>query len=347
MQQQAMPAVFSQAMGVDAAHGTGLSDCAAMYAKAISNPFGSFDNLPCVPMSPPTPTQRWKTTTRGVFVTGTAGFGFVSIAPFVSAKDTLKLFFTSGTFAGIVPSGPGVGVTGVADGQLPYTAASLGTGIVSRLVAVGVRVRNITQLLNVGGTLNIVQLDDQQTVNNFTFANLNALPDTTVVPQALGAQGDWTVLVWRPMGLSSLDFTPDDGVGANANPTMIVYAVAPSPGVVNSYEYEMVSFFEYQGQTAAVSPPNLVLSDADQVGIDRVLDASQRIPISPTPEEWQRQMAYGLVEAIAHSDSVARTIEDLIGGVVGGVFGGGKKGGGGLGGALGGILKTALSFLAL
>jgi len=333
--------VLSKTMALPGPAGTGLSDCAAMYAKALSNPFGSFDSLPCVPMSPPTPTQRWQTTVRGSFITGSGGggYGFIAIAPFVAANNTSKYFYSGNLFVGTGPATSGTGVVALPNTQLPYNATALGSGIVGRLVALGVRVRNISPGLQVGGVVVAVQVDDQQNVGNFTFDQLQALPDAVLVPQALADQNEWSMLAWRPFALSSLDWQPDDGVGSNANPTMSIHCYAPSLTQQQTIEYEIVEFWEYQGQTTSVNPPNLVLSDADQVGFDRVLDAAQRIPRAPTPAEWQQQMAYGLVEAVAHSDSVARTIEDLVGG--------GRKGGGLLGGALGGILKSLVGFLAI
>jgi len=327
-------------MALPGPQGTGLSDCAALYAKALSNPFGAFDTLPCVPMSPPTPTQRWQTTQRGGMITGIGGNGycFLSIAPFIAAKDTEKYFWSGNTFVGNGPAASGTGIVPTTNPALPYTAAQLAAGITGRLVSLGVRVRNISPSLNVGGLLTVLQLDDQQNVNNFTFAQLNTLVDAALVPQALSDQGEWTMLAWRPFAMSSLDWTPDDGVGANSNPTIVLFCQSPALAQQQTFEYEIVEFWEFQGQTPTVVPPNLVLSDADQVGFDRCLDAGQRIPRNPTPIEWQQQMAYGLVEAVAHSDSVARTVEDLVGG--------GKRGGM-LGGALGGILKAALGFLAL
>lgn len=330
--------VMDVAAGMGGPAGTGLSDCAALYAKAQANPFGTFSVLPCVPCSPPTPTQRWKTINRGTFVTSSAdGTGFFEVCPYVCAQNTPKFSWSSAsTYAGGSPAATGVGITNNPNGQLPYSASALGGGVQGRLVALGIRVRNITQALNVGGLLCVAQLGDQQNVNNFTFAALAALPDTSLVPQALSAQGDWTQLSWRPMSMSSLDWQPDDGIGQNGSPTLIVF-VKNAPAAA-TFEFECVEFWEFQGQTTSTNPPFLTVSDADQVGFDRVLDAAQRIPTTPDAADWQKQMAYGLVEAIAHSDSVARTVEDLLGG--------GRRGGGMLG-SVGGILKSILGFLAI
>lgn len=331
--------VMDVSKGPGGPKGTGLSDCAALYAKASAAPFSSFTGLPCVPDSPPTPTQRFKTTNRGTFTTGTAagaGFGYIMVAPYIAANNTNKFFATGSSFAGVGPATAGTGITGLPDASLPYTAAMMGGGIQARVVAAGLRVRNITQALNVGGLVGVQQVEDQQNASNFTFAQLNAMPDTALVAQALSAQGEWTQLSWRPNTMSSMDWAPDEGFTANANPTMIVYA-SGTPAAA-TFEWEYVSFWEFQGQIVGQNIPYTVLSDADQVGLDRVLDAQQRIPTSPVSSEWEKQMAYGIVEAVAHSDTVARTIEDLMGG---------RGGGNGVLSNIGGILKSLLGFFAI
>lgn len=306
--------------------GTGLSGCAALYAKALSNPFGDFKELPCTPCSPPVQSQRWRGSTRGTFQTGTGNIGYVMVAPYVSNYDGAKINYTvSPTYTQVGSAKPLAGVLGevpAMDPTLPYTTAQLNGGISSRLVGCALRVRDYANSGNVGGLLFGYQCDDAVTLaNNLTFNQIMALPQDGIAaalqgPMKLGeTENEWTTLVYRPQDMESLDFSPDNGTPINNRYTMIIVALAP--GVVQTYEWELVSFYEYTGISLVgatlTAPTSLQASHADSVGLDRVLEAAQRLPLSMSPAEWVSQMAVGSVGAMANSDSAARTVEDLMG----------------------------------
>lgn len=340
--------VIGEAVTGEAAVGTGLSDCAALFAKAIANPFGRFDKLPCVPCSPPVETQRWRSAIRGVCQTGTAALGYVMVAPYVAGNDYTKVTTTGSTYTGGLGANPafsGVGIAAILDPGLPYTTANLTNGIVARLVGLGLRWRNITKASDVGGTITVVQLQDGDSAVNYTLEQIQAMQNAVMVPQALNAlpigdiENTWQTLVWRPQDMSSLDFIPDSGMASkNTDATFIIVLDCPGATSTMSIQWELVEFFEYAGIAVSggviTAPPELLVSDADTVGLDRVLAGAQRIPLSCDPKDWCTQMSVGVVEAMAHSDSAARTVEDL-------------TGSGGLGTrAINTIVDTLFSFLA-
>lgn len=331
--------------------GSGLSECAALYAKAIANPFGSFDTLPCVPCSPPIPTQRWRSFTRTAMQSGTQGYGWVVVKPFVASFDLAKLYTTQATlFVGTGSTAinyAAAGVQGAADPTLPYTNNQMTSGMSGRLVGLGVRVKNTTQASNISGALFACLLADNDNASNYTPLQIIALPQTIMIANydeadqkalSLGEEsGTWRTLLWRPSEMLSTDFQPDDGTAQNLNGTVVIISQAPA-GVVQSYTVEMVEFWEYQGVAivggTASTTPDTELSHADTVGMDRVLQAAQRMPASLDANEWVEQMAVGTVDAMAHSDSAARTVEDLVG--LSGLNGG----------LVNGLVHTLISFLA-
>jgi len=124
---------------------------------------------------------------------------------------------------------------------------------------------------------------------------------------------------------------------ANPKATIMIVAQAPDISHAQAFEVEYTEFFEYTGvavvSTTLIAPPDLVMSHSDDVGLDRVLQAAERIPKSLAPAEWVSQMAVGCVDSMAHSDTAARTVEDLMG--IAGLSGG----------TIGGLVKTLVSFL--
>lgn len=303
--------------------GVGLSPCAMNYAKALANPFGEFSELPCVPGEPPVPTYRYKAMSRGTFTTGTLGYGFVAYAPQCAPNDVTTVFTTTINFAGNAIDVSGVGIGAAYRSTLPFTAGQLATGIGRRLVGSAIRVRNISQALNVGGILYGTQIDVNEDHSTFNAATIPADPRTAIVGQSLN-QEDWSVMVWRPVDMGDLDFQGEDTAIVGSQPRVFFFAVAPSPATSQTYEYELVEFWEFNGKGV----PEYTVSHSDPVGLSRVLDGIQMRPITLSQKDWINHTASSVVDSIAHSDSVAKTVEDLLGlaGLNGGVVGGLVKG---------------------
>jgi len=295
--------------------GTGLSACASWYAKAVSNPFGQFDELPCVPCEPAVPSYRFRNLSRRAFTTGAQGVGFVMIAPQDWANDDPSISITTTLFNGTTYSLPAAGVTRSVRSGLPFQVASA-DGISGRLVGLGMRCRNITQALNVGGLLIGSTVDTQSDLTNYSQQQVLDSTDSVLAPQALSDQTEWSQIVWRPKQDMDRSFQPSgDNSTINANPSMGFLAIAPGVLVPQTYEVEIQEFWEFIGESPTTSErvPGVENSHADPVGLARVSDGSQTMPDDLTKEAWARETAGGIVEAIAHSDSVAKTVEDLMG----------------------------------
>lgn len=68
-----------------------IAPCTRLYAQALTNPFG-VQGLPCIPDNIVIPSHKFSTKSRGVFSTGTNGFGFIVIDPF-------QMLFNNGSYA--------------------------------------------------------------------------------------------------------------------------------------------------------------------------------------------------------------------------------------------------------
>jgi len=210
---------------------TGLAACAVWYAKALTNPFGQFEELPCIPSSPAVPSYRYRALSRGSFVTsGTTGVGFVMIAPYVPCNNVSNAIFYSSltTYAGSAFANTGTGV-GTAFKPLPYQSTSFsGTTVIQgKLVGAGLRVRNITQALNVGGILYGVTIPSDGSLQGLSQSQVTSYPGTLLVPQVLAPANEWSVVILRPSDVTDLDYN-DAGV-INFSACMGFMAMAPGP----------------------------------------------------------------------------------------------------------------------
>lgn len=338
---QATPVTLTDADAV--AKGTGLSDCAAVFGKAMSNPFGTYDMLPCVPCSPPAMSQRTYGLMRGTFSTGSGHCGWCLVAPFIADNVMTKVLATKPTYAGTTATlfATGATVSALVEPDFPYTFNQLTTGMEVRTVACGIRWRNITEAGKVGGMSAAYQGPD---ITNYTdYSPDNVLADRSsvvasnaVVPLKVGEeQNTWTTMVWRPRDEGSLD--AEDSIDNPYNPNFTVFIVATDGGDPQTFEFEVITFVEYSGVsvdagTGAITyPAAQTMSDVDEVGMDRVLEGLQRTPLDLQAGAWAEQAVAGIVDSVAHSDTAARTSELI-------------EGSGGMG--LGKILGMANSLLS-
>jgi hypothetical protein len=299
--------------GAHSARGTGLSNCALIYAKAMTNPFGEFPEYPCVPANPPVPSQRWRAVTRGTFAAGTNGQGFILVAPYDPRNSQITIWTTTTGFVGTTYSKTvGATVLGSSRTSMPYSAGAFpgagSPGVQGKLVSLGLRVRNIGQLVQIGGILLGTTVPSDTSLETLSFAQVQAYPGTCLVPQALTDQSEWSELIQRPTDVTDLDYL-DTGVINVAGCLGFYYAGFST----NLFEYEIVEFWEFIGTAGSIQVPEIQESHGDEVGLGRVLEAVQEMPVSLLGRDIQKQTAEGIVDAFAHSDSTARTVEDLLG----------------------------------
>lgn len=142
---------------------SGLSECAAKFALAISDPFNPRATGVCIPIPPVLRTQKVARFLRTQFVTGASGVGFVLLSP-STASDTGSVYTTTSAYAesGITTRGTGAGAINIATGVTcnpvpgPWTSTNLQAvnsqdHVGARMVCAGVNAQYSGPLLNQGG----------------------------------------------------------------------------------------------------------------------------------------------------------------------------------------------------
>ena len=133
-----------------------LSECAARYACAIGAPFSAGAIGACVPSFPARPSFKVHSRINGTFSIGTAGVGYIGVAPCVSNSQRC-IYYTGSTFTGTTLMVSGTGVNAITNTSNPYASgafvpASQATdAMTARIISVGLRIRYTGTELNRGG----------------------------------------------------------------------------------------------------------------------------------------------------------------------------------------------------
>jgi len=325
--------------------GTGLSKCAELYLKAQINPWGTFEELPCVPCAPAVESRKYRCVTRGTLTTSSSNvYGFLSYCPSNPANDQNSVGYTNGgasTATGFTQTTQ-TGVAFQARSGLPYATAdfsSAGDFMQAKLVGSGVRIRNVTPRLYRGGICFGMRVSDFNQLSNIAIAVLQAMPETVMAsadPES--PEEPWQSLTWKPSDMTDLDYPEQNvnyGAAPNNNHSVGFWIVAPSgSNGAQTFEWEIVEFWEFVGTGNNATQPGLTSSHADEVGLSRVLEATQMVQTGLNIDKRMQLAAESVVESVANSDTVSKTIEDMLGIV-------------GIGGGMAGtMIKSLVSMLA-
>lgn len=299
------------------ATGTGLSRCAEVYAKALVNPFGDFDELPCVPNSPSVQSYRYRAFTRTQFSTNaSSNFGFVAWVARNPASDQATLAVTNSFFSGSTITMAAAGVIANAKGGMQYPNASFSVpgGYRARLVGSGARFRCTSSEMNTAGSLQCVRANSQSSLTGLTYtgAGVNMANRKVTSYEALT---EWQYWNWFPQGDADNTF-PDAAVdysaAVNLTPTMAIMASCPA-GANMTYEVELVEFWELINTGQGAQLPALQRSHVDPVGMARVQEGVSVPPTSLDLRSLATHTSKQIIDEMAHSDSAAKTVEDLLG----------------------------------
>jgi len=243
-----------------------LSPCATDYLAALTDPFNSRlrASLPCIPDTFDLPSQKFYTMNRGLFVIGTAGVGFIAVAPRVFDNNSRRFIISSGTFTGTTMSFANTTMTPYySNAQYPYASTSQP---LARLVSCGLRVRYVGSELNRGGQCIPVSVGTPQ--DNL---NQNEVAGTLLarnLVEAYPCDRKWHGCVWKPMTPDETAYTlASEPADSGANWKMAAFVTGISG---EAYEFQTISFFE-----ATSTPAQKVIgespshSDAEGYGFVR------------------------------------------------------------------------------
>jgi len=161
-----------------------LSECAAKYAIAVTDPWNPKAIGSCVPAGNPRPSMKVNTLTRFTMTVGTNGTGFVLLMPCL-AKDSTCVVYTNGVGAtsyqgsgatlNWLNTGPALatGVALLSNSVLPFATNELfqeysevgeSQGVNGRIISLGVSATFAGTAMNTGGTMTILTRSSHQSV---------------------------------------------------------------------------------------------------------------------------------------------------------------------------------------
>lgn len=223
-----------------------VPDCVREWVDLVSNPYRTPDRV-CMPLPPAMPAASVTVWVKGVFVTGTTPEkGYVAVnTRQMTTSDLSGVVYTSSAYAGTTIAASG---TGIASGysNSPYPEADYGddpavADMQSRIVAAGLRVRNITAVVDRGGRLQLLAEPDHKTLLGSDYTDLTAYDCS----ESGNTDGNWSSVEWVPARSSDSSYSSVP----TGNYTMAAMAAAPA-GKPQSYEYEAWTHFQVIGAKA-------------------------------------------------------------------------------------------------
>jgi hypothetical protein len=247
-----------------------LSPCAQMYAMSLANPFADGPDGACIPDAPALMTRRTKVWTKGTFSTssdpGALGTGYIIIDPLSGiAGDRTWVYSNSvnrnGITINISTAGQFVGFSSNSD----YVTADLSpANYQCRLVSVGLKIRNITSILNKGGFIIGLHEPAHSSLVGQQIATMDLYLEAG--DHLVATSEEWSVLTYRPVDTNDLDwrsaFPVLGGPGSSDNTYMAFMVQSPTIAGTQLYEFEAFANFEVQGARAIGKRP----SHADPTG---------------------------------------------------------------------------------
>jgi len=225
-----------------------IDECLRRHIHGVLNPFQTDSWNPTHETDSMIPSRKVRVYARGNFLTGTDTVGFVAAGPDASDNSVAGgggILFSSGGLAyGDFTNGSN------AQTNSPYTPGSFGTGgNACRVNVCQLRVRNITPMLNRGGTLYSLRTPDESSVTGLSTANAvqNLDPTGLSVRKDTSGQG-WQTVTWIPRDRQQCEYNqtrqPVSVVNVAGGRSIGFLAFSPGAAFIQTYEWEYISWVE-------------------------------------------------------------------------------------------------------
>jgi len=271
-----------------------ISKCVREYASAIVNPFGTRGVMPCIPDIMTIPSMKYQTKSRGVFSTGARGVGFVSLNPWLMARNNGGFLSTSHSFPvtyttpeynaqtytdsvslGALP----VGVLSANSNAMLDDAFIVGGDRQIRLVAAGLKITYSGSNFRNQGRVVLARNQGNIAFDNNIFTS-DLLEDNYSVSLPISRRTEYIYYTpdsyilngYQPF--TNYDPTQADSVSRRS---LLIMIDGGDVDVPQNWLFEAVAYFELIG-------PNLTLSrsDSDVEGMGMVVESLPiRAPTSP------------------------------------------------------------------
>lgn len=268
----------------------GITECAAKYAVAISDPWSPSAVGACVPTNPARPSQK-VTAWRDVIATiGTAGYGCIMLAP-TTANNLQAVWHTTSTFSATTPQASidaaQTGMVSSSITNIPYdhtvqvdTTGYMKPAVMGRVVSAAIWAEYIGTEYDRGGNVICYVDPDHHSVNNISFDNTISraeasidAPNSERTPCWIGTNGmddleldypdaSYSVTV-NPGILSTcypfskgVPLAPTGGIDVGRGTPIMIIIFTGKPG--NQYRCRVIEHLEFIGATPdAVATPNM------------------------------------------------------------------------------------------
>jgi len=229
--------------------------------EVLNSPFAG--NLACVPSEFNFPSLKHFFRCSGTASTGTAGFGFVSYNPFQAvfvpqSPSDWPVQYSGGFYTGSsFANAPTVGIA-TASSNTPYVSSLTPQQFEFRVVGAGLRVRNVTAVLNRGGTLIGLESLNHEDIDGLTEATALA-QDTASRMEA--ASSNWSSVVYHPVEPLEINY-----FNVNSSPVQKILGFGFTNSISQTYEWEACVVCEVKGAVIHGLTP----SESDPAGFAAV-----------------------------------------------------------------------------
>lgn len=292
--------------GLEDNSNSSLAGGTQLYAASLANPFAEGPDGAFIPDTPALMTRRLKVFSKGTFGTSANvlanGIGWICVDPLAAfGNDTPYVTFNdpnSPTPAMDIVTSQAGGFTATSNSD--FVRADLSAaGIQARVVSSGLRIRNVTAVLNRGGYVVGLHEPAHTCLQNFTIPAMDSYLESGRVS---GTVDDWTNILYRPVDTDDVDFqtvivNPGAAVANTNYMGFIVQSPTSAAAGAQLYEYEAFTNLEAQGARAVGKEP----SHADPNGFAAVnaMTVFSRKLHSPHQEDSQ-QMSSAFVSGADH-----------------------------------------------
>lgn len=291
--------------------GLGMAACTRDYLKALENPFSGASA--CIPSEFNFPSLKQSVMAYGTFATGAGGVGWVSVIPFAcpyvgtgsGSYWPNPIGYTSGGFTGTTFTNyvnPNVGTSSC---NSPYLSNFTDTAVGTRLVGCGLRVRNVTPLLNRGGSLIGLEELNHQSLSLASFSASTMMLEDIARPMS-STSDEWQSVVYHPQAPQEINWYyafqayPPTYVTGPYDTDFLGFLATSNAVTPQTYEWQVVCAFEAKGTLVHGLSPSL----SDPSGFAAVQNATSSVfirqPQSGERAAWVARTA-GMIAGMATS----------------------------------------------
>lgn len=233
-----------------------VDHCLRDWMLAYASPF-TYAKAVCLPMPPSPPSYKLRTRIFGTLMIGTASSGFI-MGAINAASDNPAAYYSAtnggGAYGGSTFSGNTglAGINSTTNSTSPYTTAQFSsTGLRSRCVLAGCRVRYIGTELNRGGRILPIVFPNHRNIDGVQSSMILALQGYT----SEKFDNKWHSIRWIPQYTHETDYEPTaivvDDADAPNNTQIGIYIESPTVG--SQFEWELVYYHEIVGTTFSLT----------------------------------------------------------------------------------------------